>query len=483
VRGVYNSAWVGSIIAVLCSTLLILPGFYLVKNAITRDIDTRVGEIIATTPLSNWGYTTGKTLSNFAYLTAMVGVIAVAGIAMQLIRGEVLRIEIWPYFAPFIFAAMPAMFLISALAVLFETIPWLRSGFGNILYAGLWLIVLITSIALSESTGSLRPTSDPLGMTTIVYSMLESARVHFPGVESGFAIGGVAVQGPVQTFVWNGVHWTAQAILQRLIWIWVAIGLVMLSALLFNRFDPASERLRRKKTKAEDTADNGILPLPSPSFMSQVRLTPIESRHGYPLSIFGRTLLAEFRLMLKGISWWWYVVALGLVIACLFTPFDVAHKYLLPAAWIWPVLLWSTMGNRELHYRTNQLVFSAAYPLRQQFPASWIAGWVLALAAGSGLAVRLIAAGQQEALFAWLVGSAFIPALAIALGTWSGSSKLFEVVYILLWYAGPINRVAYLDFMGVTDEAVASGIPLYFLGLTGLLLILAVIGRRRRIYI
>ena len=483
VRGVYNSAWIGSIIAVLCSTLLIVPGFYLVKNAIVRDIDTHVGEIIATTPIRNWGYTTGKTLSNFAYLTAMVGVIAIAGIAMQLIRGEVLRIEIWPYFAPFIFAALPAMFIISALAVLFEAIPWLRGGFGNIVYACLWLIVLITSIALSESSGSLRATSDPLGMTPIVYSMLETARVQFPGVESGFAIGGIAVQGPAQTFVWNGVQWTAQAVLQRFIWIGVAIGLVMLAALLFNRFDPASERWKGKKTKAAETADNDILPMPTPPLVSQARLTALESRRGFPLSAFGRTLLAELRLMLKGIPWWWYLVAFGLVIACLFAPLNVAHQYLLPAAWVWPVLFWSTMGNREVRHRTNQLVFSVAYPLRQQLPASWIAGWILALAAGGGLAVRLIAAGQREELFAWVVGSAFIPTLAIALGIWSGSSKLFEVVYILLWYAGPTNRVAFLDYMGVTEGALALGIPWYFLALTVLLLILAMIGRRWRIHI
>lgn len=89
IRGVYNSAWIGSIIAVLCSTLLILPGFYLVKDAITRDLSTRVGEIIATTPTSKWRYAAGKTLSNFVYLSVMVAVIALAGLIMQLVRGVI----------------------------------------------------------------------------------------------------------------------------------------------------------------------------------------------------------------------------------------------------------------------------------------------------------------------------------------------------------------------------------------------------------
>ena len=71
VRGIYNSAWIGGIITLLCVTLLVLPGFYLVKNSITRDIDTRVGEIIATTPSLQtrpWKMRTCFTFSRRAYL-------------------------------------------------------------------------------------------------------------------------------------------------------------------------------------------------------------------------------------------------------------------------------------------------------------------------------------------------------------------------------------------------------------------------------
>lgn len=482
VRGVYNSAWIGSVIAVLCSTLLIVPGFYLVKNSILRDLDTRVGEIIATTPVSKWGYVAGKTLSNFAYMVAMVAVIAAAGIAMQLIRGEDLRIEIWPYLSPFLFSTLPAVFLISALAVLFETVFWLRGGFGNFVFAFLWLVVLITSISLSESSGRLRPVADPLGMTTIVYSMLESARAHYPNIESGFAIGGVRVQGPVQTFAWDGMQWSARAALGRMAWIGVGIGFSLLGAGLFNRFDPASERGIGKKSKKVMQEEVYILPeVPAP--VSLVHLTPLESRRGNFLSLFWRMLFAELRLMFRGINWWWYLVALGLVIGCLFTPLQISRHYLLPAAYVWPVLLWSTMGNREARYNTQQLIFSSTRSIRFQLSAAWCAGWIVALLTGSGLAVRLLAAGQKEALFAWLIGSLFIPSLAQAMGIWSGSSKLFEVVYILLWYAGPINQVAALDYMGVSNAAVTSGIPLVYLMASIVLMGLSILGRLRQPYL
>src|SRR3954447_3054383 len=87
-RGVSNSAWLGSVITLLASTLLTLIGFYIVKNTIQRDRETRVGQILATTPMSKSFYTLSKTLSNFAVLAAMVLILLLAAIVIQLIQGD-----------------------------------------------------------------------------------------------------------------------------------------------------------------------------------------------------------------------------------------------------------------------------------------------------------------------------------------------------------------------------------------------------------
>lgn len=303
IRGLYNSAWIGSIIAVLCSTLLILPGFYLVKDEITRDMDTRVGEIIATTPISKWGYAAGKMLSNLAYLAVMVAVIGVAGMLMQLIRGESMTVDLWHFIAPLLLSTLPMMLVISALAVLFESISWLRGGFGNIVYAILWLAVLITTIAASERSGRLGVINDPMGMTPIVFGMLESAREKFPEVESGFVIGGATVQGPLRIFVWNGAQWRMNLIAGRFIWIGVAIGLVLLAALLFNRFDPSTQRWGRKNTKEAMREEEQVIPVPIP-VRKEVHLTPLETRRGNTAGSFARIFQTELRLMLKGLPWW-----------------------------------------------------------------------------------------------------------------------------------------------------------------------------------
>lgn len=65
-RGVYDSAWVGALTALVVNTFLSLAGFYVVKNTVERDRQTGVGQILASTPMSKPLYTLGKTASNLA---------------------------------------------------------------------------------------------------------------------------------------------------------------------------------------------------------------------------------------------------------------------------------------------------------------------------------------------------------------------------------------------------------------------------------
>ena len=133
-RGEYNSAWVGAMMSLIATFFLGWFGFYLVKGSVSRDRETGVGQIMATTPLTRPLYTLGKWLSNFTLLMTMVLVLALAGIAIQLLQGENLQIDLASFLSPFLFVVVPVMALVAAVAVLFETISFLSGGFGNILY-------------------------------------------------------------------------------------------------------------------------------------------------------------------------------------------------------------------------------------------------------------------------------------------------------------------------------------------------------------
>jgi hypothetical protein len=201
-----------------------------------------------------------------------------------------------------------------------------------------------------------------------------------------------------------------------------------------------------------------------------------------PLSPFFRVLAAEVRLTLKGLPWWWYLGALGLIIAGALNGSNLqAQQGLLSAAWIWPVLVWSGLGVREKSHQTGMLVFSAPHPLTRQLPASWVAGVLVTLLTGSGVGLGLLFAGDVSSLLGWLAAVVFIPTLALALGIWTGNSKTFEALYVVLWYIGPVSGLAELDYMGISPEAIALGMPRFYLLITLGLLGLAFLGRKRQV--
>jgi len=76
-----------------------------------------------------------------------------------------------------------------------------------------------------------------------------------------------------------------------------------------------------------------------------------------------------------------------------------------------------------------------------------------------------------------------VPSFALMLGTWTGSNKVFEVVYLVIWYAGIANRLPALDFMGLTPESIAIQHPGWMLIFLSVCILLAFIGRRQKQYI
>lgn len=500
-RGYYNSPWVGTLYGVVSSTLLSLIGFYLVKNAVSYDYQTRVGQVIATTPILKPVYLLGKWVSNVGILALILAVLTIMAPIMQLIRGESSHIDLWALAAPIWFMGLPSLSVISAIAVLFESIPMLRGGFGNVIYFFVWGPGIMASEgALLILDSNINPFNDFGGLSASMFSIRE--QLIASGVENFYGVSGVI--GPlageeIVRFVWSGIDWTAGIFLERLVWIGVAIGIALIASIPFDRFDPARRRLRsfpRAMWPAglKQFAQRGqalIVQLPKLRFLRNfdfidgdpasagTQLTPMLNRHAQNrwMAIF----LAELRLMLKGQKWLWYAGAIGLFIASLVTPLDVAHQYLLLAAWLWPILLWSRMGNRERRHQTYQIVFSVAHPLRRQLLANWTAGLVIALITGSGVAVQLISAGSWYALFAWIAGAIFIPSLALVLGVWSGGGRLFEITYVLLWYLGPVNRIRVLDYIGVTSEINTFVIPIVYLMISILLFGIAMLGRQRQL--
>jgi hypothetical protein len=461
-RGVNNSAWLGAVIGLVASVWLTLIGFYIVKNAIQRDRQTRVGQILATTPMHKGFYTLGKALSNFAVLASMVLILALAAVAIQLSNRADPHIDWVALLGPMVVLGLSAVAVTAALAVLFESLPVLRGGVGNVFYFFLWTALIVLGVPALEAGAKRSKWSgldDYTGLGTLMGQMraqVQAIDPHYNG-SAAFSVGGL--HPTTKTFLWTGVHWTETAILTRLVVVGAALALALLAALFFDRFDPAREWGRRvrnvRATAAQESAgfEAAIEPLRGVSShaRSAAQLSPLPGKavHGRPIAL----IRAEILLMFKGRRWWWYAVAAGLFAGCLFAPMDAARSGVLAFAWIWPMLMWSAMGTREGLNATGALVFSAPRAAGRQLIAVYLAGVVLAAITGGGLALHMVVAGQREGLGAWAAATLFIPALALALGVVSGSRKPFEALYTAWWYVGPLHHIRKLDFMGTTARS------------------------------
>lgn len=459
-RGVENAAWIGTLMSLTASVVTLLFGFYLVTGAIGRDRRARLGPLIASTPTGSLSYLIGTWAGSTVFLLGLVGIMAASAAAFFMIRGYGAPSPS-SLLAPFLLFSGPVAALTAALALAFECIPGLRGRVGGIVYFFLALGALIVPAANSVLL-------DPLGMTALHESMTEALLAQRPSATPGnmFSFGYFEDVGSLTVFHWEGVRVTVPLLFQRLGIVLASLGLVVGAAGFFQRFDPSPEGWARSRRWAE-----GLLPAllntqvssspepesgsgpgsPSPPAPtdegaagemhgvekeSRASLGSLSGRRTFrPL----RMVWAELKLALGERSWAWRLGALGLIGAGFLAPSSAG---VLTLAWLWPLTLWSALGTRPTTRRAAPLLATTLYPWAQRL-AAWAAGALVAL--GMSLGPLLLGGG-----LAGLVGVVFVPALALAAGRASGSPRLFEIAFLLLWYLGPVNQQAVLDFTGAT---------------------------------
>jgi len=482
-RGRYNSAWVGASVSLLTSLFLSLVGFYLVKNSLERDRRTGVGQVLAATPLSRYGYLLGKALSNAAVLGVLVVAVMLMAGVMQALRSESRVINLVDLTAPFLLVTMPFMMLVGALAVLFEAVPLLRGSFGNVAWFFFWVFMLVGPGAgnsnLDRDTAPIW--TDPMGAVFLIGEMMRGAREAVPNFNGDNISVGINIsQGrTLQTFDWQGIRWTSSILAARFLWLLSILGVTAAAVPFFDRFSGDGTRPGRRRWwggrgPVEAAGDATATDATAHAAFAATSLTPLTGGRAAPR--LPGLIRAEVVLLLKGQPRIWYLVAAGLSVACLLAPPD-ARAILGPIAWIWPLAVWSTLGCRERLHGTEALLDSSPHPVVRRLLTQWLAGAGVSLVAtiGPGLAVM----GDPSRLAAWLVAALFVPALALAAGVMSGGRRLFEGLYILLWYVGPMNKLADLDYTGQTEGALAAGTPVRF-AIAAILLLTAAAAFRAR---
>jgi hypothetical protein len=88
---------------------------------------------------------------------------------------------------------------------------------------------------------------------------------------------------------------------------------------------------------------------------------------------------------------------------------------------------------------------------------------------------------EPSLLPGFVAGALFIPSLALLLGVVGGSERPLQIILLITWSLGPLNGLVPLDITGVTETAVAQGIPWFYIAASPLLFGLTLLARQRQL--
>jgi len=459
-RGIYNSAWIGVCLAMLNVLFLPLICFYLVKNALELDRQSLTSELIAATPISKLIFLFAKWCTSVIILVSIVLVMLLSSILIQFYYGESYQIDLWALAWPQLIFVLPMLLTIAAIALMFESIKWLKGGLGNVVYFFLWIGSIVQTV---ESV---------TGVGTILKNLDEEVAERFPLNQGGTNIG-VSISNEaneINTFVWQGIQPTMVHLQGVLPVLFICLSCLVLAFINFDRFGknsvpenkPTSWLTLTIKTKVDSLLDRFFAAL---------------TQH----FAFTRLLRLELKLILKGHSGYWFIGLLVLNIVQLFISQNLLISLFLPLSWLWCVLVISQLGQLEKQSNTSELIiYSQQSSILQSF-ASYSAGWILLALASIGSVLRFTGSGDWLLLVQLIIAISFNVSLAYFCGTFTGTKRMFEVLYPAFWYLGPIQTALYVDFFGVNGQASwEAGIPYYFLAISIGLLTLAVSAKSTR---
>jgi hypothetical protein len=444
--GLNTSAWNGYVTALMSSVFLTMTGFYLVNSNIKKDVTTGVGMIIAATSIGNFRYLLAKTCSNFLLLLSITGIISLMSMAVFVLRGSNYPFILSNFICPFLLVTLPALFVISCIAVVAETFLYRYTILMNIGYYILFISLLVPQ-------QSINPMYDLLGIKSVTRAMQELIRQqyheHEVAVGMGFLIGH---KENLKAFRFEGISWSSAYLISRLVWMSLAMGLVYLSSLVFHRFDFARPFTKLRQLAGQTKMRPGTDALPAMTdirTLKEIRLSELPPlKNSYRIvPILKTELLMLYR---KGPRWLW-LINIGGMLALALAPLTIAHQMILPLLWFLQVARWSDISTKERNAGVHLFSYASYKPLYRVFTAQVLSAIILSLCLALPMLIRLAIYGHFTAVAAIILGGVMIVMTAIILGLISGGKKLFEILFFMLTYSN-MNKVPVLDYFGGVNQ-------------------------------
>jgi hypothetical protein len=482
-RTLYNSASLSFATALIFSMIGIgLFGFYMVSNTIQRDVDARVGSILAATEMHSWEYIVGKFLGNVAFLSIITAFYMVAMMCMYALRGEA-PFEVFVFMRTYSLMCISAIVFVSVVALVFESIPVLAGRLGDVVYFFVWIIALtvpmiqmdyaIKARRMLEGAGEVgRTMTDiPLSAYYDVFGMgagMASLNTQMPAANNGFSLGQTHFDPHLAPIVIAEVSIPAVWLGAKAVSILLTMSLLTIAYLAFHRFDPTKVRttVRQSKRNIFAAVNAALKPLSKVNVLAWEALLRLVGGSRFLTAVAGEIFLT---LGAKPLG---IVCIVGFNVAALFMPLASLQQALLPLASVAFVILCSSIALRERRRGTTGLMFSLPV-IKPHF--IWLklsAAFLLGVAMLTIPLVKILLDSPNTAV-SLVVGTFFLSAAAVGLGAASGTAKVFVVCALVLFYlclnAGAATPMFdFAGWHGTADASVQAGygvIGLMFAGI------------------
>lgn len=416
-RAVYNSAAIGMATALLVSIFIGMAGFYVISNAVSRDVRSRCGFVIASTTMRSGEYVVAKAAGNLVFLALFTSGFMVSSMAMLLVRNEA-PLEPWVFVKQYLLIVPPALVLVAVLAIVFESVPFLSGRFGDVAYFVLYLVGLALPALMPEGSafaryldfGGLVFTSEQ--MRPLTQLMIN---VRFDPLKPLFVVPG---------FILN-----AEWAVARLVSLVAPLLLLVVAVRAFHRFDPAHVRNVEGRIRGGHlTRINRAL---KPLLCALAAFAPPAGRTSMQPALLraaaadARITFASCPLLLAGV--------LALAIAAIVCPTRALRPGILTSAFFIAGLAIADVSCRERRSGTLTMIYST--PVLKSHFVWWklIATMFVALAVTS-VPLGRIALSYPASVPTVVAGVFFVASAATALGVISVTPKAFTLLFLTLFY-------------------------------------------------
>jgi hypothetical protein len=435
-RCLYNSAAIGMATASISALMIGLFGYYVISNAIARDTRSRCGFVIASTTMRSSEYLAGKFAGNVIFLVTFMTGFMLCAMAMLLVRGEA-------PLNPFIFAKQYVLLvpttivLVSAIAIVFESIPFLSGRFGDVAFFFFWAFAIGFAVNAIEHGASVK-VAGIFDMSGLGYLLDQTRKVLHT---NSMSIGSSNFDPKKGVFIYNGLSWDPAWLVPRTLSMLLPVPMLVIARLAFHRFDPV--RVKQGSTKHGSSWWSRINLLFKPFTRAAMTLVTRGSRPSLIRSSFADALLTISATPV------FLIAVIGTSIAALASPsINAVMVVVFPAI----AISIADIATRESRAGTSALVWST--PLIKPRLVAW--KMLVSFSVASLFLVVPLLRGAN--IGAALAGALFVCAAATFLGIVSGNPKTFIVLFLSFWYLVVSDKGATpsLDFGGFNGAATKS---------------------------